>query len=290
MSAAIYQIVTDRIVELLEKGVVPWQKPWRGIPGAPRNLVSGKPYRGVNSLLLHAAGHASPYWVTFRQAQALGGHVRRAEKGLPVVFWRWLDVENKETGEKEQVPLLRYYTVFNVAQCEGLTVPAADQPIRDHSPLQVAEQIVAGMPKCPRIEYGRSRACYSPVTDLVKMPAAERFTTAESFYSVLFHELTHSTGHESRLNRKAVSRSGGERPEFGSDPYAQEELVAELGAAFLCAQAGIVERTVENSAAYVAGWLETLKNDTKLVVQAAAQAQKAADWILGDTETLALAE
>jgi antirestriction protein ArdC len=139
------------------------------------------------------------------------------------------------------------------------------------------------MPKCPAIKTGLDRAFYSPAGDFVGMPAAEQFRTSEDFYSVLFHELTHSTGHQSRLNRKGVTGTEGEWSAFGSTPYAKEELVAEMGAAFLCGQVGIVERTLDNSAAYVASWLQRLKDDRKLVVHAAAQAQKAADFILGRT-------
>ena len=290
MNATIYQIVTDRIIALLEKGVVPWQKPWQSADQAPRNLVSGKPYHGVNALLLGAMDYSSPFWVTFKQAQQLGGHVKQGEKGSPVIFWKWLDVENKETGATERIPLLRYSNVFNLAQCQSVAALAVASPVQEHSPVEAAEKIVAGMPKRPEIKQGSNRAFYSPARDSVGMPTPERFHSPEAYYSVLFHELTHSTGHENRLNRKGVSRSEGKLAAFGSDPYAKEELVAEMGAAFLCGQAGIVEWTVDNSAAYVASWLQRLKNDSKLVVQAAAQAQKAADWILGKSEETAHCE
>jgi antirestriction protein ArdC len=199
------------------------------------------------------------------------------------VFWKWLDVD--ATGEatgKRSVPMLRYYSVFNVAQCDGVTAPAIEGTDRAHSPIETAEQIVAAMPKRPEIRHGLDRAFYSPAVDSVGMPSPERFETPENYYSVLFHELTHSTGHESRLNRKGVS--GSESAGFGSQSYSKEELVAEMGAAFLCGRAGIVERTIDNSAAYVASWLERLKDDARLIVLAAAQAQKAADFILGASE------
>ena len=287
----VYSIITERICALLEKGTIPWHKPWT-TPNAgdamPRNLASRKPYRGVNVFLLHAMSYASPFWLTFKQAQAMGGNVRKGERATPVVFWKWLDVENSERdeqgkGKSERVPMLRYYSVFNVAQCDGIEAPqpeGSDTTKRTHSPIETAEQIVSAMPKLPAIAHGGNRACYSPALDRVDMPQAETFDSGENYYSVLFHELTHATGHESRLNRKGVAGSDGEWSAFGSTPYAREELVAEMGAAFLCGQAGIVERTIDNSAAYVAGWLERLKNDQKLVVIAAAQAQKAADFIL----------
>jgi len=160
-------------------------------------------------------------------------------------------------------------------------IPAVIGNVRLHGPIQEAERIVAGMPKRPEVKSGLGRAFYSPSGDFVGMPSAEQFRTGEDFYSVLFHELTHSTGAKCRLNRKGVSGSDGEWSAFGSTPYAKEELVAEMGSAFLCGQVGIVERTLDNSAAYVASWLARLKDDRRLVVQAAAQAQKAADYILG---------
>jgi antirestriction protein ArdC len=279
-----FSIITERVIALLDKGVVPWQKPWNGSDQAPQNLVSRKPYRGVNVFLLHAMHYTSPFWLTFKQAHDLGGHVRKGEKGCPVVFWKWLDVEDQASGEAKTVPFLRYFSVFNVGQCEGIDehVPAVPgETTHAHKPVEAAERIVTNMPKRPEIRHGLDRAFYSPSGDYVGMPSPGQFKTAEDYHSVLFHELTHSTGHESRLNRKGVSGTDGEWSSFGSSPYAKEELVAEMGAAFLCGQAGIVERTIDNSAAYVASWLARLKDDSKLVVQAAAQAQKAADFILG---------
>jgi antirestriction protein ArdC len=228
--------------------------------------------------------YENPNWLTFNQAKGLGGHVKQGEKACPVVFWKWLDVEDSEspTGKK-RVPFLRYYSVFNVAQCDGLPegrIPAINGSQREHTPIAEAERIVAAMPKRPTIENKWPRAFYSPGGDFVGMPAPELFRSTEEYYSVLFHELTHSTGHESRLKRKGVNGTEGEWSAFGSQSYSQEELVAEMGAAFLCGQAGIVERTLNNSASYIGSWLERLKDDRRLVVYAAAQAQKAADFIL----------
>ncbi len=279
----VYAIITERILALLETGTIPWQKPWaiNGEDCMPRNLISRKPYRGVNVFLLHAMSYASPYWLTFKQAQELGGNVRKGEKATPVVFWKWLDTaEPDESGKAKRMPLLRYYSAFNVAQCEGIETPASQTKQREHNPIEMAEQIVTAMPKRPAIEHERARACYWPAFDRVEMPNPEAFRTPEDYYSTLLHELTHSTGHETRLNRKGVAGSDGEWSALGSAPYAKEELVAEMGASFLCGQIGIVERTLDNSAAYIAGWLERLRNDHRLIVQAAAQAQKAADYIL----------
>jgi antirestriction protein ArdC len=288
MKSDVYQVVTDRIIGLLEQGVVPWQKPWSGGDMLPRNLISKRDYRGVNVFLLQAMSYQSPFWLTFNQAKELGGYIRKGEHACPVVFWKWLEVAAPEqpTGKKS-VPFLRYYSAFNVSQCDGIPqdkVPVLDSDKREHSPIEEAERIVANMPKKPEIQHGGGRACYSPRLDRVEMPQPETFRTGQDYYSVLFHELTHSTGHESRLNRKGVGGIDGEWSAFGSTPYAREELVAEMGAAFLSGQAGIVERTIENSAAYVRSWLQKLKDNNRLVVQAAAQAQKAADFILGKSE------
>lgn len=279
----VYEIITERIVALLEKGVIPWQQPWATSAGDGMaiNLVSKKPYRGINAFLLPAMGFASPYWLSFKQAQDLGGHVRKGEKATPIVFWKWLDVE--DDGEKKRVPMLRYYSGFNAAQCDGIEVPEIKGAVtRESKPIEAAEKIVANMPNAPGIEHGGGRACYSPVLDRVLIPCQEAFRSDEDYYSVLLHELTHATGHQSRLNRKGVAGSDGEWSAFGSTPYAKEELVAEMGAAFLCGHAGIGERTLDNSAAYIAGWLDRLRNDSRLVVTAAAQTQKAVDYILGN--------
>lgn len=278
----VYEIITHRIVTLLEKGVIPWQKPWatNGTDAIPRNLVSGKAYRGINVFLLNSMNYGSPYWLSFKQAQALGGTVRKGEKSTPIIFWKWLEGEDEKTSEKKRIPFLRYYCGFNATQCEGIKYPATEKTLREHNAIASAEKIVADMPKRPVIYHGGDRAAYSPALDCVYMPQPQAFTTGENYYSVLLHELTHATGHQTRLNRKGVAASEGEWSAFGSTPYAKEELVAEMGAAFLCGHAGFVERTIDSSAAYIAGWLERLKNDHRLVVQAAAQAQKAADYIL----------
>jgi antirestriction protein ArdC len=282
MNNAVYQVITDRVIALLQQGTVPWHKPWAGSEQEPRNLISRKPYRGVNVFLLHSMAYQSPFWITFKQAQELGGNVRKGEKACPVVFWKWLDIEDKETGEGKRAPMLRYYSVFNSSQCDGIQdhIPAIENTNQPHSPIAAAEGIVAGMPQRPVIKDGLSQAFYRPSEDFVGMPFLNQFESPEGYYDTLFHELTHSTGHESRLNRKGVSGTDGQWSSFGSTPYAKEELVAEMGAAFLCGQAGIVERTIDNSAAYVHSWLERLKDEVRLVVIAAAQAQKAADFIL----------
>ena len=281
MANKVYDIVTDRVLSLLERGVVPWKKPWAG-GDPPQNLVSKKPYRGINPFLLACAGFSSPYWVSYKQAQKLGGNVRKGEKSTPVIFWKRWATEKKdpETGERQSVtiPLLRYYSVFNSDQCDGVTVPT-DPDAHDWEPIQRCEQVVADMPKRPTIDHGEPRAWYRPAADTVNMPRRDLFVGAAEYHSTLFHELTHATGHRSRLNRSGIEKIAA----FGSADYSREELVAEMGAAFLCGHCGIEQATVENSAAYINGWLRKLRDDHKLVVVAAAQAQRAADFMLGVT-------
>lgn len=270
-----YDLITERIVALLEQGTVPWRKPWNVKAGMPRNLLSKKPYRGVNTWLLHSMQYESPFWLTYRQALELGGHVRKGEKACPVVFWKQLSIEDDATGETEKIPMARLYSVFNVAQCEGIkSLPAG----ADEHPVSLSkpDEIVEHMPNRPEIRHGMRQAFYSPKQDTVSMPDRERFNIEADYFGTLFHELIHSTGHASRLNRSAVMNPN----RFGSNPYSKEELVAEMGSAFLCGHAGIAEQILANSAAYIQNWLTALQNDRKLVVQAAAQAQKAVDFML----------
>lgn len=274
-----YDRITERIIGLLEQGTVPWHKPWKATTGLPRNLITKKPYRGVNVFLLMSMSYESPFWLTYHQATELGGSVRKGEKSCPVVFWKRLKIQDEESEEERRIPLLRIYHVFNASQCEGLkAVPPAEViPTVATKPVE----IVADMPNPPVIKHGMSQAFYSPSEDMVAMPERTRFESESRYFATLFHELVHSTGHKSRLHRSTLIESTG----FGSDPYSKEELIAELGSAFLCGHAEIVDRTIDQSAAYLKGWLEKLRDDRTLIVQAAAQAQKAADFILGHNPT-----
>ena len=279
----VYEIITQRIIHQLESGVAPWRKPWkaRGKSGLPRNLVSGHEYRGINLWILLSSGYASSHWLTFRQARELGGHVRQGETGLPVVYWKFGTREVQDGDEiiEKRSVLCRYYTVFNVAQCEGLRIrpaePAEDQP--ETQPIEACEQVVTGWLGKPTIRHGGDCASYHKVLDCVQMPEKPCFDSGEEYYSTLFHELTHSTGHPTRLNRSTLM----DFERFGDHNYSREELVAELGAAFLAGYCGIENKTINNSAAYLASWLDALKNDHRMVLIAASQAQKAADLILG---------
>jgi antirestriction protein ArdC len=203
----------------------------------PRNFVSQKPYRGINVFLLLAMCYESPFWLTFRQALQLGGSVRKGEKSCPVIFWKQTTFDDKESGEPQKIPLLRFYHVFNVAQCDGLKI--SSEPVETHiNGIIKPDEIVAHMPQRPEIKHGMARAFYSPGEDCVGLPVRERFERAEGYYATLFHELVHATGHESRLNRSSLTEKSG----FGSNPYCKEELIAEMGAAFLCGQAEIASR------------------------------------------------
>ena len=273
-----YQIITDRIVELLESGIVPWHKPWN-TSGEAMNLISRHPYRGINRFLLNVAGFGSPYWITLKQANKLGGRVLKGEKSTPVVFWKMIEVEDEETGKIEEKPVLRYYRVFNLEQTEGIAAPKqAEAKKHSFTPIEVCEQMVAGMPCPPALQHKALAAWYKPEQDLINMPARNSFESPEEYYSTLFHELAHATGHKNRLNRSTLT----DMAPFGSTNYSKEELVAEMAAAFLCGATGIENRTLENSAGYLDGWLRKLRKDSRMVVIAAAQAQKAADYINGD--------
>ncbi len=229
--------------------------------------------------VLESMGYTNPYWLTYNQAKTLGGYIRRGERSTPVVFWKRLESEreNPRTGQVEiiETPLLRYYRVFNVHQCEGLDGKIPPLAFRQFHSIERAEEIVQSMPQPPAIENG-VRAFYRPATDGVMVPRPDVFNSDETYYSTLFHELTHSTGHPSRLNRFSKNY-----PPFASPDYSREELVAEMGAAFLCGHCAILNTTIDNSAAYLAGWLSKLRNDKRLVVVAGGQAQKAADFIRG---------
>ena len=283
----VYQLVTERIIERLEAGVVPWHRPWAST-GRPKNLISGREYHGVNIFLLSSMDYDSPYWLTWHQLKRLGGYVRKGAKACPVVFWKRYDRETDEVDEDGNLVVktrafLRYFSVFNTTQCEGIAkhVPEPELPSRDFSPVQEAEIVVSGMPQRPTVEHGRSQASYVPATDTVRMPRRTRFASAEGYYATLFHELSHATGHTTRLDREGITAVAA----FGSDRYSEEELIAEMGAAFLCGHVGIDTATIDNSAAYIHHWLLKLRDDRRLVVHAAAQAQKAADFILAVSPT-----
>jgi len=273
------EIITENVLRQLEQGVAPWRKPWS--TSIPQNLISKKSYRGLNVFSLATQGYGSPYWLTFNQAKQLGAHVRKGEKSTLVSFWKCSEYsrENANTGgvENRTSVLLRYYHVFNIEQCDGLRAIYGDdwKPI---NPIDQCEAIVNAMENGPRIER-HSRAFYRPATDVIGIPARNCFESPEAYYTTLFHELTHSTGHSSRLGRFDGNSTD---HEFASESYSKEELIAEIGAAMLAGISGISHSTLANSASYLKSWIDKLRSDSRLIISAASHAQKAVDYILGE--------
>jgi antirestriction protein ArdC len=267
----VYEIITEKIIEQLEKGVIPWRKPW--VNNGAVNWLTQKAYRGINCMLLEAGEYA-----TFKQITDAGGKVKKGAKSEMVVFWKMNEYENKE-GETNKIPMLRYYNVFNIAnQVEGLE-SKRNVGTFEHDPIESGEEVLKQYINSPELRFASGRAYYRPSMDYVSVPSMKDYQNPNEYYSVLFHEMIHSTGHKSRLNREGITELAG----FGSETYSKEELVAEMGAAMLCGVAKIDNHTIENSASYIASWLGKLKNDKKIIMQAAGQAQKAADYILGVT-------
>jgi len=284
---------TKKIIAALEAGVVPWQKTWKSL-GAdlPRSLSTGKPYRGVNVFTLWFEGidkgYKSNHWGTYRQISERGGQVRKGEKSTEVVFWKIIEKSEKVDGKDrvKKIPLLRLFHVFNADQAdwaEGARLPQVAEPLEGFDPIAHAEAVVAEyLAKGPSLSHGGDRAFYRPATDHVQMPEFADFVSAEAYYSTLYHELTHSTGHDSRLKRDGIA--DGTFGAFGDKVYSAEELIAEMGAAMLCSVAGIEQAaTLDNSASYLAHWIKALKGDNSLVIKAASAAQKAVDRIVGTT-------
>ena len=286
----VYNIITDRIMGLLDKGIVPWRKGWVGGGSGrmPKNIY-GRAYRGINLWLLASLGYESPYFLTFKQAQKLGGRVKKGEKGMSVVLWQPFEkqVMDENTGKMvtKKWLNLRYYTVFNIEQTEGCKFskkvtdslnPPTTTTVEDvFEPIEAAEAIFDGWEGKPVVAYdGNDRAYYVPSEDVVHLPRKAQFRGSGEYYSTLFHELAHSTGHKSRLDRDQTGY-------FGSHNYGTEELTAEFTAAFLNGIARLEPAVIENNAAYIASWKKTIAADPKLVVTAAGRAQKAADLILG---------
>ena len=290
MVSKAFQKVTDRIIEKLEEGVIPWRKPWgsRTPGGLPRNLTTGKPYRGCNLFMTAMQDYSSPWWLTFKQCRDRGGSVRKGEQGTPILYWNWFEKTTERDGEerKRKLPFAKLFHAFNIEQTDGLDIPmpTSEPEPAPFEPIELAEEIVALMPQRPEISHGGSRAYYEPLADSITMPPKDSFHSGDGYYSTLFHELAHATGHASRLGRNLSGR-------FGSSGYAREELVAELTSSYLCGESGLDnDRSIENHASYIASWLQRLKNDASLVPVAAQQAQKAADFILVAEESAARLE
>jgi antirestriction protein ArdC len=282
MSKDIYEIITDRILDQLEKGTIPWHKPWTGGLDRAYNYVSNKAYSVLNQMLLK---HADAY-LSFKQIQDLGGKIKKGAKSEIVTFWKIIPIKEKDKDGNEvtrRIPILRYYNVFWIGDTEGIERKEVERVA--HDPVEEAENIInlyMNSENHPRLEREKTsnRAYYRPSTDTVVVPEIGQFHNVEEYYSVLFHELTHSTGAESRLNRIKAGQV-----HFGSESYSKEELVAEIGAATLTNIAGLeTEKSFNNSADYIKGWSSALKENKRMIVEASSKAGKAVNYILGKKE------
>jgi antirestriction protein ArdC len=296
----LYEQITTRIIDQLAKGVVPWKSPYFSKTGFPRNFSSQKEYQGINVLLLGSQRFTSPYFLTFLQAKELGGCVRKGERGFLVVKYGTYSKEDEQAQEGDPAKLRGYlkgYTVFHSSQIDGIDFPepVALPELTTTEKTDRARAIVEAMPQRPTISEGSAVPCYRKHSDSIHMPNIGYFTNEEAYYSTLFHELGHATGHHSRLARKSLLENRGmdATGDTARKTYAEEELVAEMTASFLNARAGIMEEEIENSAAYLQSWINALrsKDAQGWIVRAASQGQKAADFILGrhlnvDSETV----
>lgn len=280
--ANVYDMVTDRIIAELEKGQIPWQKPWTGVRNGAYNRITKRPYSLLNQMLLQHRGE----YATFKQWQDLGGHVRKGEKSEIVVFWKIFESKetNPDTGEIEikTIPLLRYYNVFHISQVDGVE-PLAEEQLNDEvEPIEAGDKIITNYINRDHlnfIECKSNKAYYSPSSDTVVVPLKEQYQLINEWYSTAYHELVHSSGHKTRLNRLQT----GAIASFGSEDYSKEELTAEIGSATLMSIAGIeTPKTFRNSTAYIQNWLQVLRNDNKFIVSASSKAEKAVNYILAE--------
>ena len=269
----IYAEITNRMIKEMEAGIIPWQKPWMA-SGKAISHTTGKAYSLLNQMLLGRAGE----WLTFKQCHDEGGHVRKGEKAHMVVFWKWIDKEDEETGETKQVPFLKYYNVFHISQCEGIAAKYMQANPNPASPDETAEAIITDYVKRSgvTIEHKEGDAAfYRPSIDSITLPLMTQFSQTAEYYSTAFHEMVHSTGHMNRLARLDSTAF------FGSESYSKEELIAEIGSAALVHHAGLeTPHSFRNSAAYVQNWLTVLKSDKRFIISAAGKADKAVTYIL----------
>lgn len=286
----VYQIITDLIIDRLEKGSIPWKKSYNAF-GSASNYITKKHYQGINYFILNSFDHEYPFYLTFKQASDLGGKVKKGSKSIPVTYWNftYTDKESKKKislEEAKKLPasqgsksaFLKYYSVFNIADVEGIEFKFPGLIYKpENETIAACENIMANMPHPPRVQHKGNQPFYSPVMDYINMPAIKFFENPETYHAILFHELIHSTGHATRLSRIEII----ENQPFGSDSYSKEELTAEMGACFLTNLAGIQsDELIDDSAAYIKNWLTVLKNDKKFVIEAAGKAQKAVNYIL----------
>ena len=282
MSINVYEMVTNRIIEQLESGVIPWEKPWTGVRDGAFNRISKKSYSLLNQMLLGKDGE----WATFKQWTELGGHIRKGEKSEIIVFWKIYPIEEvQEDGSKvvKQIPLLKYINVFHISQVDGVE-PLPKEKLHDIEPIEKAESILQDYWTREHIKVEHikgNKAFYSPMSDMIQLPLFEQFKDANEYYSTAFHESVHSTMKESRCNRAEERKN--KLVAFGSEEYSKEELVAEIGSANLMNIIGIeTKKSFRNSTAYIQSWLRVLRNDNKFIVSASSKAEKAVEYILNE--------
>jgi len=268
----VYSIVSNQIMSFLQQGCIPWHRSWPdGKP--PRNLLSNLPYRGINVWLLLSTPYEQNLFLSWDQLKSVGGSVKRGEKGHVVVYSKKYTTD--ELGK--QIPLLRYYKVFNIGQCTGIPHSLILNSVpREVDPLAFAEAVIKGMPSCPPIKYRRQRAFYDPGTDIVNMFSLKTCSSPAAYYRALFRQLVHSTGHASRLNRPTIAGM----LEHGSDPYSLESCIAELGACYLCSLCGLGHADAKFDLVYLEQWTGALMGDKTFILSASTQAQRAVDYIL----------
>lgn len=277
----VFAIITNRVIDQLKQSVIPWRKPWTE-GGHPQNLFTKRPYTGINTWLLGSLGYSQNYFLTWKQLKAVGASVKKGEKGTMIVFWKTvLQQHSKNNTEPPQTKsVLRYYYVFNIAQIDNLpeviTIPFSPE-INMH--LGACDEIIEAMPHCPAIKHSKQKAYYDPIKDCINIPKQSSFDAISSYYSTLFHELIHSTGHQSRLNRNEIA----ELNKHDAEMYNIENLTSEIGTCYLNSITGIAAKEFEDNTGDIVdirGWTEVLKHDRWMIVSASMQAQNATDYIL----------
>ena len=276
-SIDVYELVTNRVIELLESNTVPWRKPWTD-RGLPKNLITKRPYRGINLMLLNSLDFEHSLFITFKQLKTIGGSVKKGEKGYFVVFTKMLEEDVVKDGktEKKKHSMLRYYKVFNISQCRDIPDAFIPKDLYENTEITDCTSVIDCMPNPPRIVHKKQEAFYVPSEDYINIPKLKSFKEIGEYYGTLFHELIHATGHQTRLNRKEVM----ENPTFGTEPYSLEELVAEIGSCYLKSFTGLDITDMSNNAAYIKGWLAVLKDDKRFILKASSKSQQAVEYIL----------
>lgn len=272
-----YEIINNKFIEMLEKGVAPWRQPWKSRQkGLAENIISGKKYTGCNFFITNIQEFKSSKWGTFQQFKKLGGQVKKGEKGTPIIFYTQIEKE-KEDGEKESIPFAKLSYIFNLDQVEGIQIEEKQNvKLNDNESIEACENIIKNFPLgFPKAEHKEDRAFYQPCLDIINLPEIGLFSNAQEYYHTYFHEAIHATGHERRLKREGVTQSN----YFGSECYSKEELIAELGASYMSAHCGIDTDIIENSSSYIAGWLKVLKENPRYITQSSAKAWQAFQYL-----------